>query len=263
MFFLLSKTLDLFLSPLTWAVVLVVLALPWRKPKSPKRTRALGLAAVGVLLFFSSDLVGQWLYGTLEASAKNTQRPGEIYDAVVVLGGCVDSRPGPHGSAQFNDNVERLTATFEIMQRGEARYAIASGGALDAEGKVVEGTIMRDQLVAWGIPAEKIIVEDRSINTHQNAAFVAPILKERGLGKVLLVTSAYHMLRAEECFHAEGVAVDTLPVDYRAAGGGPYPGRFLPRAEYLATSTRAIRELTGRVVYRAQGYAEPIPRAPE
>lgn len=263
MFFLLSKTLDLLLSPLTWAAILFGLAIPWRKPKSPRRARALGIAGLLVLVVFSSDVVAQRIYAGLEASATDTSRSSRGYDAVIVLGGAVDARAGVNGSPQYNDNVERLLAGFEVMRRGEARYAIVSGGALDADGRVVEGRIMKEQLVAWGIPADRVISEERSINTHENAAFVKPIVDERGFRELLLVTSAYHMLRAEECFHAEGMRVDTLPVDFRASGGGTYPGRFLPRAEYLANSTRALRELSGRVIYRARGYAEPIPLAPE
>ncbi len=263
MFFLLSKTLDLFLSPLTWAAILFVLAIPWRRPKSPARVRGLVLSGVLVLVVFSSDVVAQRMYAGLEASAKDTRRDGQVYDAVIVLGGAVDARPGVRGAAQYNDNVERVLAGFEVMRRGEARYAIMSGGALDADGQVVEGRIMKEQLVRWGIPEERVLTEERSVNTHENAAFVRPIVEERGFRRLLLVTSAYHMLRAEECFHAEGVEVDTLPVDFRSSGGGSYPGRFLPRAEYLANSTRALRELSGRVIYRARGYAEPRPLSPD
>jgi len=261
-FFLLSKTLDLLLSPLTWAVVLLGLAIPWRKPKSQRRTRGFGLAALVVLLVFSSDVVSQSLYRGLESSAKDTRAPGQTYDAVVVLGGMVDGRPGIDGSVQFNDNVERITVAYGVLRRGEARYAIVSGGALDADKQVVEGRLMRDQLLEWGIPDARILVEDRAINTHENAAFVKPIAQAHGFQKLLLVTSAYHMLRSEECFAAEGLAVDTLPADFRAGPAGTYSGRLLPRAEYLSDSTAALREMFGRVVYRARGYAKPIPIEP-
>jgi hypothetical protein len=62
------------------------------------------------------------------------------------------------------------------------------------------------------------------------------------------------MLRAEECFRAVGLQVDTLPVDYRTAR----TRSVFPRAKHLADTEAALRELGGRVVYRALGYAEPL-----
>ncbi|HTJ82813.1 MAG TPA: YdcF family protein [Polyangiaceae bacterium] len=269
MFFLLSKTLDLLLSPLTWAVILFALAVPWRlrarssgrAPKTPRTTRAFGIAGIAVLVVFSSDVTEQAIFRGLESSAKDTRRPGEKYDAVIVLGGMVHERASAKGATfEYSESVERILAAYDLLRRDEARYAIVSGGGLDMDGLTVEGEVMRAQLLDWGIAPERVLLEDRALNTHENAAFVKPIVEEHGFRRLLLVTSAFHMLRSEECFHAEGLEVDTLPVDFRASAGGTYPGRFIPRAEYLADSTYALREVFGRIVYRARGYAKPIPR---
>jgi hypothetical protein len=67
------------------------------------------------------------------------------------------------------------------------------------------------------------------------------------------------MPRAAECFAAVDMDVDTLAVDFR--GEPPaYPGlgKFLPRAHSLGTTAMVVRELFGRVVYRAKGYGRPV-----
>ena len=81
------------------------------------------------------------------------------------------------------------------------------------------------------------------------------MISERGWHDVLLVTSAMHMPRALGCFRRAGVAPDALPVDHRA-GDGRSPG-WLPRSSALEKSTLVLRELFGRIVYRAMGQADP------
>jgi uncharacterized SAM-binding protein YcdF (DUF218 family) len=82
------------------------------------------------------------------------------------------------------------------------------------------------------------------------------MIKERGFARVLLVTSALHMPRASACFRAEGVTFDTLVVDRLAFDPAHTEGGVLPRAGALALSTVALREWSGRIVYRVMGYAK-------
>jgi uncharacterized SAM-binding protein YcdF (DUF218 family) len=72
---------------------------------------------------------------------------------------------------------------------------------------------------------------------------------------VLVVTSAFHVPRAAGCFRAAGVEADFLPVDYRIRDPGE-DQHWLPRAEYLTQTSRALRELLGRLVYRVLGYTK-------
>jgi len=60
------------------------------------------------------------------------------------------------------------------------------------------------------------------------------------------------MPRAAAAFRQAGLEVDLLPVDPRLGLGG---GSWLPRAEALERSSAALRELAGRLVYRAAGYS--------
>ena len=66
-----------------------------------------------------------------------------------------------------------------------------------------------------GVPEDKIIVEGKSVNTTQNAKFSTELMKERGLTKPILVTSAFHMRRSVLNFAKNGVEVVAYPADYR------------------------------------------------
>ena len=260
MFFFFSKILDWMLSPLSWSLLLFAGAAPWRasKPQKPKRQRALAVAGLAVLLVFSSAPVENALYRWLEASAHDTTHADETYDCVIFLGGIVDGdATALYHQTSYNDNVERLFATYDMLRTGRARYAITSGGTEGASG-VIEAEAVRDQLIAWGIAPDRVLVDDKANNTHENAVYTAAIAKQQGFTKITIVTSAYHMKRAVDCFHAVGLDPDTLPADYRG-------GRFsdilspTPRTWHLDGSTRAIRELAGRLIYRVNGYAKPAP----
>lgn len=186
-----------------------------------------------------------FLFRSLERGAADTRAPDTVYDAVIVLGGAVDGAPRVAGPGSYNENVDRLIVAFEVLKSGQAKRAILSGR--------YEAKIMKAQLMAWGIDEDRLLLEERSMNTNENAKESALIVEEHGLEKLLLITSAYHMLRAEECFRKRGLHVATLPVDYRVVAAR----NFMPRAAFLRTTEDGLRELSGRLVYRALGYAAP------
>jgi uncharacterized SAM-binding protein YcdF (DUF218 family) len=130
---------------------------------------------------------------------------------------------------------------------------LLSGGNIDAQpGDVPEADRLAARLVAWGVPPAQVVAEGTSRNTRENAIESSRIAAARGWHTLLVVTSAVHMPRALGCFRAVGLEPDALPVD-RRAGDGKGQG-WLPRAVALARSTDALRELSGRAVYRIAGY---------
>lgn len=259
MFFFLSKLLDIFLSPFTWGLVFVMLAIPLRRPRPWRRQRTFGLAGALILLFFALSPVSNAMLYRLEHASPSTYRSDVTYDAVILLGGLGDERvTAETGQPAYNDNVERLVATHRLLADGRARFAVVSGAAMNAS--LVdsgEARVLARQLAAWGIEPSRVIVEEQARNTHENAVYSKRIASERGFEKVLMVTSAFHMRRAVECFEAVGMKVDTLAVDYRAHKRMIDSDSFFPRAEALAKSTATLREFFGLYIYRLQGYAKP------
>lgn len=252
MFFFLSKILDVLLTPLGWATVLIVLGLARaRRPALRSAMVALGLV---VLLFFSLEPVSNALLHALETPPLRTIRPDVTYDVVILLGGVSDARVNATWKERaYNDNNERLLQTFDLLKSGVAKNAIVSGGS-DGPATSNEAVVLTRQLVDWGIDPARVVAEGQARNTHENAVYSSAIVRAHGWKSVLIVTSAFHVRRAYGCFVAEGLAVDVLPVDFRSYES-PSSGELIPRAEYLAASTNALREWFGRKIYAMRGYS--------
>ena len=251
MFLWLSKALDGLLSPLGWALLLAAAGALLRRRRAG--TVLLALSAL-VLVAFSSGLVADPLMAAVEGSARSTYRPDVVYDAVIVLGGLVDAPASrATGEAEMKDEVDRVLRAFELVRAGRARNVLLSGGLVWPQpGDVSEADRLAAKLAQWGVPSDRIAVERSSRNTRENAIESSKLAAARGWRTLLVVTSFAHAPRALGCFRAVGLEPDVLPVDRRAGDGR---GRgWAPRAAALAKSTDAIRELAGRIAYRAVGY---------
>lgn len=247
MFFVLSKILDLALAPVTWCLVLMIAGF-----LRPRWQRSCFAAALVSLWCASVLPVAARLQSAVETSWP-LPPPSEHFDAIVLLGGVV-SVVEDDGTPGFNDNVERLHQSFEMLRAGIAKEVVITG---DFGGSPPsEAEMLRDKLVLWGIAPERIVLEPRARNTRENALFTAPILRERGYGQVGLVTSRFHMRRSVACFRAVGVDVIPVPVDGRVTvQSDSWLNWLMPRSHFLDMSTAALREWAGYWVYRARGYA--------
>ena len=81
------------------------------------------------------------------------------------------------------------------------------------------------------------------------------MMKYQQVKKVILVTSAFHMKRAKRVFEREGITVLTYPVDFKGNKNISHPFLnplvWVPQSSYLNRSTNAMREIIGRIFYRA------------
>ena len=100
-----------------------------------------------------------------------------------------------------------------------------------------------------------IISEAMSRTTHDNAVFTKRLLAERGLRRVLLVTSAMHMRRALATFNSAGIDAVPAATDFTVT----YRDHrtmidYLPDAKALSRTTDAIKEYIGYAYYRWRGW---------
>ena len=261
MFFFLSKVLDVFLCPYTWGVLLLGGAIPWRSrgARRWRRRRAFGVAGLAVLVVSGMQPLSNAIMWRLERSTPSTYNASVTYDAVVLLGGLVDEESTAEtGRPAYNDAVERLIITHELLRDGQARSVIVSAATNPRFPAAGEAAVIARQLEGWGIEKDRIIIEDRALNTRENAIYAQEIARARGFSRVLIVTSAFHMGRAQGCFAAVGMKVDTLAVDYRAhAHFGSALNDWVPRVDGLGDMSGTLHELFGRLVYRMKGYTTP------
>lgn len=251
MFFVLSKLLDIAADPVWWVLTCLVLAFALRRRKAGPSALVVGLV---VLTLMSLPSVSNRLWSSLEAGAVKTERADVTYDVVVLLGGVISPSGSLREEPALNDNVERMLEVRRLLMTGRAKVAILSGGSLGGN-LGTEADQLAKQLLSLGVPADQLIIENKANNTRENATLSKPLLEAREAKTVLLVTSAFHMRRAVGCFRAVGVEADALPVDWRVRDASS-DTHVMPRGEYLAQSTRALREWLGRGVYAVLGYTK-------
>ncbi len=176
--------------------------------------------AIAALLLCGLTPLGDILIRPLEQRFPRTELApgGPPVTGIIVLGGAEDSRAmGSPQLAPLNEAAERYTEAAVLARRlPEARLVFTGGsGALlhtlppeaEAAGRLFE---------ALGVAKDRIVLEDQSKDTFQNAVLTARLVQPKPGERWLLVTSAWHMPRAMGCFRRAGFDVQPWPVDYRA-----------------------------------------------
>jgi len=107
----------------------------------------------------------------------------------------------------------------------------------------------------------RIILEERSRSTHENAVYAKEMIRPQPGESWVLVTSAFHMPRAVASFGAVGWPVIPYPVDYRVDPQiGLRPSFSL--VDGLSASTLAGKEWAGLFGYRLMGWTRELFPAP-
>lgn len=90
--------------------------------------------------------------------------------------------------------IKRLQVTLKAFNSNKSSYIIVSGG--NPEKKVTEAKAMKIWLQKHGVPKNKIIEENTSKNTIENALYSMRIINKKSFESVTLITSDTHMRRA-------------------------------------------------------------------
>lgn len=105
---------------------------------------------------------------------------------------------------------------------------------------------MRSLLIAGGVPENAIVLEDQSTNTHENALFARRVTDRLGLpAPYVLLTSDYHMFRAQRVFENAGMTVVPCPIPDARKRAVSYFGRW-PAFLDLVAETAKIAVYQGR-----------------
>lgn len=240
------------LLPSTW--IILVLLWAW-KTKKAKRKKYLYSLSIVLFLIFSNRFITDEFARALEPNRVNLATINTTYEAVIILGGYTtfDSKNNLIG---FHESVDRILYGIYFYKQGLAKKIIVSGGNARLVKDKEEALITKEYLEKIDIPEKDILIESHSKNTYENAKNVASLLKENGMnGKMLLITSAYHMPRSEKCFQKQQIVFDTFPVDFMA---GPrkyyFDHLFLPDMEGFIIWEKLIHEWAGLLSYQLLGY---------
>jgi uncharacterized SAM-binding protein YcdF (DUF218 family) len=212
--------------------------------------------------------IGLWLLIPIESRFAPPALPERI-DGVIVLGGAVE----PHTSAlrgqiALNEAAERVTALIELARRyPDARLVVSGGLGALVGGPGHPARALEAFYGQHGVDVARILFEERSRNTHENAVLTKDLVRPDPDERWLLVTSAHHMPRSIGVFRQAGWPVIAYPVDYRSTGRVDLQavlGRLAEPdvAARLLELDLAIKSWGGLVAYRLLGWSSSLFPAP-
>ncbi len=154
------------------------------------------------------------------------------------------------GLAQLADGGNRMTQAALLARRyPQARLVFSGGSGRLFPGDQTESDTARRFFNDEGIAPERMVFEDRSRNTWENAVYTKELVQPKAGERWILVTSAFHMPRSMGIFRRVGFDVTPWPADYNTRPAAP---RFLPgtgSARGLLLTEKALREYAGLVAY--------------
>jgi len=240
--FYLKKLLALLILPPLGPLLLVVVGLLLRRWR-PRLGNALAWSGVALSLLLITPYTVALLAQPLETALPPDSAAIRRAEAIVVLaGGRIRNAPEYGGDTLNPLTAERLRYGARLA-RASGLPVLLSGGA--PSGGTAEALLMRDALERdFGLRAQW--TESVSRDTAENASFSARILRDEGVRRVLLVTHALHMTRAQSEFEANGLQVIPAPTGFvnRKGGGDTFFGA-MPSAGTAYAGWLAAHEWLG------------------
>ena len=207
------------------------------------------LAAVLATLTFMfyllcTGFIAEKVMGSLESAYTPPLNVDELDADVIIMlgGGALPDMPDVDGVGTLcSSPASRVLAAVRLQRRLHIPILLSGGQVYSDTG--AEAKIASRVLRSLGVDENDIIVETRSINTTQNAKFSVEIMKERGLSRPLLVTSAFHMRRAVLNFEQQGVDVIAYPTDYMVTHSPRFHyTKLRPQSEALLYNVMVLQE---------------------
>ncbi|MFM2036180.1 MAG: hypothetical protein RL459_1445 [Pseudomonadota bacterium] len=259
--FIASKLLSFATQPLFWAIALLALGL-WLMKRWPHWGQRACSSALVVMVLVGWLAPPEALLRHLEEQHPGPAAQADLsgYAGVVVLGGAMEpsrfwERPGPVDlQVALNAGAERMTAPVALLRQHPQWRVLFTGGEGELNFKTfTEAERAKAYFHAMGVGEDRLLLEDASRTTFDNAVLSAHLPGVDITKPWLLITSAWHMPRAMAVFRKAGWNVTPYPVDYRSS----------PNTAWLEYSLRqgadkwqvALHEIVGLWAYRLAGRA--------
>ena len=238
----LHKILPLIFSPLMLVIGLTILGIIFN-------LRKLSLIGIIILIFSSLPIVSNKFIAYLEKDYQPIEISEiESADAIVVLSGMIKTIGDKENLRyEFSDSIDRFFTGLDLFNNNKSPILILTRGKIPWSFGIAEGEYLKKLAIEYGIPEEKIILTEEVQNTDQEAKAIKKILANNA--KIILVTSAFHMPRAERVFKAAEIKVIPFPVDFYNSKSKITIMDFMPSADSLSASSHFVREMIGRLYY--------------
>jgi uncharacterized SAM-binding protein YcdF (DUF218 family) len=265
MFFVAAKILGFFALPSNILISLGLLGIVLMATRYARAGRRLAVTALILLAIAGLSPFGNAIILPLEERFPAWDAARGAPTGIISLGGALDTVVSePRGEVALNEAAERMTVVAELARRFPGARIVFSGGS----GRIVYDGVTEASLAArlfesFGIAKERILLEDKSRDTDENARFTKELLQPKPSERWLLVTSAHHMPRSVGVFRAAGFPVEAYPVDFRTRGAIDLLRPFSNVGDGLRRTDTAAREWVGLVVYWLTGRSSALFPAPE
>jgi len=257
LFYLVATVFWIVAQPLSVAMLLVlsgIVLLVLGRRRLALIANVLGLAVLGLCGFTS---FGFLLIEPLENRFTRPSIMPATVETIIVLGGSTLARVSTvRGVSELTDAGDRLTDAVVLARLYPNALIVYSGGAGGLDNEAEAATAERF-FRAMGIARDRLVLEDQSRNTDENAEMTASMLGDIE-GPALLVTSAFHMPRSIGLFRRVGLDVVAWPTDYRSSGAESFGLDFANPVHNLNTTSIAIKEWIGLLAYHWTGRIDDV-----
>jgi uncharacterized SAM-binding protein YcdF (DUF218 family) len=248
----LIRRAEFLLYPFTWVIILLLLAL---FTYNQQRRKRLLIWSICLLVFFSNSVIVDELIRTWEVEVILTGDIDPSIRTAILLGGGV-YHDKESGKIKYGTNADRYLSVLEPYREGVIDKILVSGGPANyLEPWAKEAEIIKGLYLLCGLPEEHILIEDKSLNTHENAMNSKAILEKLGEKKFLLITSSLHMRRAIACFKKQGIQVQPYSA-MKMVGVRRWEldYMFVPSLDNFSKWRSLIHEWIGYLSYKVRGY---------
>jgi uncharacterized SAM-binding protein YcdF (DUF218 family) len=255
-FFVASKLFWMLASPVSLLLIGAFAGILFCFTRLARLGRWLALVSMLVLIVASVSPIGELLLAPLEDRFPPPPADLPAPAGIIVLGGAIDDEASEaRGQTVFDIDGERLTEAVILAKRYPDARVVYTGGtaSLTPGATSSEALEAKKFMTALGIAPDRIILEDKSRNTEENARFTAAIVHPKPSERWMIVTSAFHMPRAMGVFEKAGFHPIAYPVGFRTLGPGKAPRIVLDPSRNLPLFQIALHEWIGLAAYRLSG----------
>lgn len=214
------------------------------------------LVLLGIVSFYllSTTAVVNWLAMQLETvpALTPTQLQTSRAEAIwVLMAGIKRYNPELGGGERLSAmSLERIDYALSLHRKTGLPIVI-SGGSIKGETQALADLASRWLQEQAGV--KPLAIDDTSRDTWENAQNGAAVLEDQGIGRVLLVTHAFHMPRALLSARAAGIDAVPAPFSFEHAPSDLRPPTrwrdWLPSASTFSRSYYVLHEMAGLVWY--------------
>ncbi len=251
------RALGLLLDPgtLLGATVIVGAIAGWF---SQRLAAAMGMAAAALVIAIGILPGAAWLALPLETRFPGDPPLPEQVAGIIALGGTERLSQSEAWNHPILNDPSPVAAMVALGRRYPQAKLIFSGGtAAPRRHTLTEAQVVQEFLREMGVDGGRVVYEDKSQNTFENALRTRDIVQPQPGERWILVTQAISLPRAVAVFRHIGWNVIPFPAGYVSAGKAEFDAHFR-LLDGLTLASLATHEWGGLLIYRLLGYTDEL-----